>query len=172
MLVNADAEVLRLRAALRDLVALSTIPATWVGREPPAVAAGLADALIELLQVDFASVHLCDPGGAGAVDIVRGSGWVTFPQWLERYLAARRPLATRQIIPDVGGGESPCRGVVHPIGVDAEGGLVAVACARTDFPTETEQLLLSLAANEAATAFQRARLMHERRRAEEELRGA
>jgi hypothetical protein len=30
MLVNADAEVLRLRAALRDLVALSTIPASWV----------------------------------------------------------------------------------------------------------------------------------------------
>ena len=39
-----------------------------------------------------------------------------------------------------------------------------------DFPTEIDQMLLSVAANQAATAFQRARLVHERRRAEEELR--
>src|SRR5438445_454444 len=33
-------DIHRLRTALRDLVALSTIPAAWVGREPSAVAAG------------------------------------------------------------------------------------------------------------------------------------
>ena len=44
MPVDTDAEILRLRAGLRDLVALSTIPATWVGREPRDVAGGLADA--------------------------------------------------------------------------------------------------------------------------------
>ena len=46
MPVDADAEVVALRAMLRDLVALSAIPAAWVGREPAAIAAGLADALI------------------------------------------------------------------------------------------------------------------------------
>jgi len=35
------------------------------------------------------------------------------------------------------------------------------------FPTETDQLLLRLAANHAATAFQSAALVHERMRAEE-----
>jgi hypothetical protein len=40
------------------------------------------------------------------------------------------------------------------------------------FPTETDQLLLRLAANHAATAFQSAALVHERMRAEEELRQA
>jgi len=65
-----------------------------------------------------------------------------------------------------------CRGLVIPVGVNADGGLVAVACDSTDFPTETDQLLLSVAANHAATAFQSARLIHERLRAEEALRQA
>jgi signal transduction histidine kinase/PAS domain-containing protein len=172
MRIDTDAEILRLRAVLRDLVALSTIPATWIGREPPAVAAGLADALIGLLQLDFASVRFCDPGGAGAVDVMRGNAWTTFPRWLERHLATSGRLSGREIIADVGGGKAPCRGVVLPIGVNAEGGVVAAASTRTDFPTDNDQLLLSLAANQAAAAFQGARLIHERRRAEEEVRKA
>ena len=73
MHVNTDANVLRLREGLRDLVALSAIPAVWIGSEPPAVAAGLADALVGLLQLDFAFVRLSDPGGAGAVEVTRGA---------------------------------------------------------------------------------------------------
>jgi signal transduction histidine kinase/PAS domain-containing protein len=172
MLIDTEGEILRLRAVLRDLVALSTIPTAWVGREPPAVAGGLADALIGLLQLDFAFVRLCDPGGAGAVEVIRGDAWTTVPQWLERHLATSGRLAGNEIVPDVGGGEGPRRGVLVPIGVEAEGGVVAAACDRTDFPTEMDQLLLSLAANHAATAFQAARLIQERRRAEEDLRQA
>ncbi len=41
-----EADALRLRRALRDLVALSAVPAVWVGREPSAIAAELADVLI------------------------------------------------------------------------------------------------------------------------------
>jgi len=67
------------------------------------------------------------------------------------------------------GGVEPCRGVAIPIGVNADGGLVAATCDRPDFPDEIDQLL-SVAANYAATAFQSARLVHERRRAEEALR--
>ena len=73
MQIDADAEVARLQAVLRDLVALSAIPALWIGSEPPAVAAGLADALVGLLQLDFAFVRLSDPGGAGAVEVTRGA---------------------------------------------------------------------------------------------------
>jgi PAS domain S-box-containing protein len=172
MLVDTDAEILRLRTVLRDLVALSAIPAAWIGREPPAVAAGLADALIGLLQLDFAFVRLRDASGAGAVDVMRGNAWKAFPEWLERHLASNGRLSGNEIVPDVGGGLEPCRGAVIPIGVNAEDGVVAAACSRIDFPTETDQLLLSLTANHAATAFRSARLIHERRRAEEELREA
>ncbi|TML56954.1 MAG: PAS domain S-box protein [Actinobacteria bacterium] len=159
----------RLRTALRDLVALSTIPAAWVGREPPAIAAGLADVLVGSLHLDFAFVRLCDPNGGAAVDVTRGDAWNAFPEWLQRHVAADGRYSRREVIPDVGGGQ-PCRGLVMPIGVNADGGLVAVACDRSDFPSETDQLLLSVAANHAATAFQSARLIHERRRAEEQLR--
>ncbi|MGB9280250.1 MAG: PAS domain-containing protein, partial [Pseudonocardiaceae bacterium] len=169
---DTNAEILALRAVLRDLVALSAIPTAWVGREPAAVVAGLADALIGLLPLNFVFVRLCVPGVVGGVDITRGTAWKTFPEWLESHLAKKDQLSAKEIISDVDGGIEPCRGVVIPIGVNAEGGVVAAACDRSDFPTEIDHLLLGLAANHAATAFQSARLIHERTRAEEELRKA
>jgi signal transduction histidine kinase/PAS domain-containing protein len=172
MLVDTDAEILRLRTVLRDLVALSVIPAAWVGRDPPAVATGLADTLIGLLQLDFAFVRLHDPSGEGAVEVARGNAWETFPEWLEHHLATSTRISGKEIIPNVGAGVEPSRGVVIPVGVDAEGGVVAAASDRADFPTEIERLLLSLAANHAATAFHGARIIHERTRAEEALRDA
>src|SRR5262244_1572301 len=92
-----------LRAALRDLVALSTIPAAWVGREPSTIAAGLADVLVGSLRLDFAFVRLGDPNGGGAVDVSRGNGWSGFPEWLQRYAAAVGRNVRAAIVPDVGG---------------------------------------------------------------------
>ena len=158
MSVNADAEIRSLRTVLRDLVALSAIPAAWVGLEPTDVAAGLADALTNLLELDFIYVRLCVPGVAGAVDVARGEGWATFPGWLEGHLAECGRLSGRQVVPDVDGGAGGRRGIVIPIGVDAEGGMVAAASGRAEFPSEADQLLLNLAANHAAARFQNERL--------------
>jgi PAS domain S-box-containing protein len=170
MPMGPDADALRLRRALRDLVALSVVPAAWVGREPPAIAAGLTEVLVNSLHLDFAFVRLCDPNGGAAVEIARGSAWQAFPEWLHYYLAVNGRLSRREIVRDIGNGAQQCRGIVIPIGVNAEGGLVAAACDRTDFPTEIDQLLLSVAANHAATAFRTARLLDAHRRAEEALR--
>jgi signal transduction histidine kinase/PAS domain-containing protein len=172
MSVDTDAEVRVLRTALRDLIALSAIPAALAGREPAAVAAGLADVLIELLQLEFVFVRLCVPSAADAVDVMRGTAWQTFPAWLEGHLAESGGFSGIEIISDVGGGPGPGRGVAIPIGVNAEGGVVIAACGAMGFPTAIDQLLLGLAANSAATAFQNAILNHERTRAEEELRRA
>src|SRR5205085_646276 len=79
-------------------------------------------------------------------------------------------LSRREIVRDIGSGAQQCRGIVIPVGVNAEGGLVAAACNDTDFPTEIDQLLLSVAANHAATAFRTARLVDDYRRAEEAIR--
>ena len=149
-----------LRTALRELVALSTIPAAWVGREPPIIAAGLADVLVGSLQLDFAFVRLCDPKGGSAIEVTRGHAWKAFPEWLRTHLGGVGQFSCKEIVADLGGAET-CRGVVIPIGVNAEAGLVAAACTRTDFPSEIDQLLLSVAANHAAAAFQNARLRHE-----------
>lgn len=61
--MGPEADALRMRTALRDLVALSAVPAVCVGRQPPAIAAGLADVLVNALYLDFAFVRLCDPNG-------------------------------------------------------------------------------------------------------------
>src|SRR5882672_10777720 len=141
---DTDAEIVALRTMLRDLVALSAIPTAWVGREPAAVAAGLADTLVGLLQLDFVFVRLYVPSVAGEVDATRGKAWNTFPEWLESRLVGNRRVSGMEIIPDIGDGE-PAHGIVIPVGVNAEGGVVAAACSRIDFPTEIDRLLLRLA---------------------------
>src|SRR2546425_11751317 len=75
---DPQAEIPGLRTALRDLVALSTIPAAWVGREPSAIAAGLADVLIGSLRLDFAFVRLCDPTGGAPVEASAGGSRAAF----------------------------------------------------------------------------------------------
>jgi PAS domain S-box-containing protein len=153
-------ETLAQRTALRELAALSTIPAAWGRREPPIIAAGLADVLVGSLCLDFAFVRMCDPKGGAAIEVTRGEAWETFPTWLRSNLGDAGRFSRKQIVTDLGGAE-PCRGVVIPIGVNSESGLVAAACTRTDFPSEIDQLLLSVAVNHAAAAFQNARLRNE-----------
>jgi hypothetical protein len=53
MTVGLEADAPRLRRALRDLVALSTVPAAWVGREQPAIAAGLENSAARLPERNF-----------------------------------------------------------------------------------------------------------------------
>src|SRR4051795_4405050 len=172
MRVDTEDDVLRLRAGLRDLVALSGIPAAWIGSEPPAVATGLAGALVGLLQLAFAFVRLSGPGGAGAVEVPRGSAWTSFPEWLDGRLATSAGFPRTEVVPDIGDDSARRRGLAVPVGVNGEGGVVAAASERSDFPTPMDQLLLSIAANHAAAAFQSARLILARKRAEEELRRA
>src|SRR5215813_10636183 len=113
---DSPADIRRLRTALRDLVALSTIPAAWVGREPPAIAAGLADVLVGSLHLDFAFVRLCDPKGGIAVEVTRGNTWKEFPEWLQNHYGGVGQLSRKEIITEVGGDGEPCCGVVIPIG--------------------------------------------------------
>jgi signal transduction histidine kinase len=168
-------ENLRLRAALRDLVALSTIPAGWIGIEPRTIAAGLADIMAGSLGFDFAFVRLLDPNGGITIDVASGSATREFLDWLQTQLSTFDDSLRKQIVPNVVGFDDrlkSLRGIVIPIGFNAYAGLVAIGCERSDFPTETDRMLLTVAANHAATAFRSANLIHERRRAEEEARRA
>ena len=170
MAIDPSAEIARLRATVRDLLALATIPEAWVGREPPAIAADLADLLMESLDLNFAFVRLCDPTGSQVVEVTRGNSWKAFPQWLQQRLAVFGQISRKEIVTNVGGVEESCCGIVIPIGVNSERGLIAAASDRSDFPDPNDQQLLSVAANNAATAFQNAFLIKELRSAQEALR--
>src|SRR6266446_1096199 len=170
MSTDHAAEILGLRSTVRDLLALSAIPEVWVGREPPAIAAELADLLIEALQLDFAFVRLRDPTGSHAVEAIRGDAWNTFPEWLQQRLAVSDQISRNEVVNQIGGPNESFRGIVIPIGVNGERGLVAAASDRRDFPDQIDQQLLSVAANNAATAFQNAFLINELRSAQQALR--
>jgi signal transduction histidine kinase/PAS domain-containing protein len=116
--------------------------------------------LVGSLHLDFAFVRLCDPKGGAAIEVTRGDAWKAFSERLRTHLGGVDRFSCKEIVADLGGAE-PCCGIVIPIGVNAEAGLVAAACTRTDFPSEIDQLLLSVAANHAAAAFQNAHLRHE-----------
>jgi hypothetical protein len=168
--IDQSAEILRLRATVRDLLALSLIPEAWVARDPPAIAADLADLLIGSLKLNFAFVRLGDPIGCQVVEVIRGDGWKGFPEWLQQRFIRFGQVSRTEIVTSVGGVEKSCCGVVIPIGVNSERGLIAVACDRSDFPDQIDQQLLSVAANNAAIAFQNARLINELRIAQKVLR--
>jgi signal transduction histidine kinase len=168
-------ENLRLRAALRDLVALSTIPAGWIGIAPRTIAAGLADILSGSLGFDFALVRLLDPIGGETIDVTGGCATREFLDWLQAQFSTFDGSLRRQIIPnDIVCDErlKSLRGIIIPIGFNAYAGLVAIGCERSNFPTENDRMLLTVAANHAATAFRSANLIHERRHAEEQVRKA
>jgi PAS domain S-box-containing protein len=168
--VEHSDEILRLRAAIRDLLALSIVPEQWVGREPPAIAAELADLLIGSFGLDFAFVRLCDPAGRQVSEVTRGSFWKSFPEWLQHHLAVSGQISRKEIVTNVDGIENPGCGIVIPIGINSQRGLVALASHRPDFPDQLDQQLVSVAANNAATAFQNAFLINELRSAQEALR--
>jgi signal transduction histidine kinase len=166
-------ENLRLRAALRDLVALSTIPAGWIGIDPRTIAAGLADILTGSLDFDFAFLRLLNPAGGATIDITSGCATRELLDWLQVQLSSldeslRKPIA----LDDVDESPKSLRGIIIPIGFNAYTGLVAVGCERSDFPTDTDRMLLTVAANHAAIAFRSANLVHALRQAEEDVRKA
>src|SRR6266481_3178963 len=170
MSMDHSAEVVRLRATVRDLLALSAIPEVWVEREPPVLATELVDLLIESLRLDFAFVRLCDPEMRQTVEAIRGGAWNTFPEWLQQRLAVSGQISHKEVVNQICGPEESCCGIVIPVGVNGERGLVAAACYRSDFPDQTDQQLLSVAANSAATAFRNAHLINELRNAQKVLR--
>src|SRR6186997_3055056 len=64
---NALDENRRLRRTMRDLVALSTLPAIWTGLGQDGIAHSLADALLGMLSLDFVFVRFAGPAGQGDV---------------------------------------------------------------------------------------------------------
>jgi len=52
------AENSRLRRSVRDLVALSALPALWAGRDTPHIAESLADALLSMLRSELVYLRL------------------------------------------------------------------------------------------------------------------
>src|SRR5262245_51657071 len=72
-------ETRTLRRTMRDLVALSALPAVWAGYRPPQVAEGLADVLLATLRLDLVYLRLHGQTEGQRIEVARTAGGPTPP---------------------------------------------------------------------------------------------
>ncbi|MBI3909452.1 MAG: PAS domain S-box protein [Armatimonadetes bacterium] len=165
-------EISRLRRCVRDLVALSALPAVWVGRELRDIAGSLADALLSTLRPDIVYVRLNGSPDGSPLEAARA---YRRPEIAEQAVEIGRALApwlTRDesslppAIPNPAG-SGTVRLAISAIGHEGECGMVVAGSRQTDFPTEMDRLLLGVAANQAAASLQERRLLTALREADQ-----
>lgn len=154
-------ETKTLRRRVRDLVALSALPAVWIGYDPPRIAESLADVLLSALRADFIYIRVRSRSGeapievtrtkrADAADLAQEIAAAVAP-WLKSNTSNPPPSIPNPI------GSGYVRLVITPIGIiqEEEYGALVAGSSRSDFPTETDRLLLSVAVNQVTILFQR-----------------
>jgi len=164
--IEALSDPQELRRCLRDLIALSALPAIWKTYDPQQIADSLGAALISMLNADF--TYLMLPGqqdqplvevtctGDGSADSSVAFRWAIL-EWLPK-----RSLEDTAKIPDPLG-EGNVRIACAPIGSAADAVLVA-GSRNSDFPTGPQRLILRMGANQVAVAVDRWRAETDERR--------
>ena len=164
-----EIEIRRLQGCINDLISVLALPAMWGGKEAAQIVCTLLDVLVGMLRLDFAYAQFKDPADEEPVEMVRLAqsrnpslraqeiGQVLNP-WLADDPRKRPPLVRNPL------GDGDVAIVPLRLGLQDEIGVIVAGCQRADFPAQTERLLLSVAANQAAIGLQEARLLSEQKR--------
>src|SRR5258708_39953984 len=155
-------EVKRLQSCINDLISVLALAAIWSGSESCQMLGTLLDSLLAILRLDFACARLNDSIDGSPVEVVRlAQRQHPFAQPQEvgralgRWLSGDR-TASRFVFPNlVGEGEVALAS--FPLGLQDEGGVLAAASRRADFPTGMSRLLLRVAAKQRAIGLHEAR---------------
>ena len=145
-----------LQRCIRDLVALSTLPAAWQNCDMRQIGSSVVAALISMLDADFVFIALPGDGNQLIPELTRTDSKLN-PASLKRVRAMlqreKAALDSRQefIITNASGGRD-LHVMTAPIGFNGDAALAAGSM-RGTFPTKTEKLLLNTGANQAAIAF-------------------
>jgi PAS domain S-box-containing protein len=167
-------EIKRLQRCINDLVSLLALPAIWSSNEPSQIVEMLLDALLRMVGLDFAVARLGDPASAASIDLFRvadSSKLQLQPQHIGAFIndclqsGGEKPPASTE--GRFGGADISM--IPVPLGIHGEIGMIVLGCERTDFPTQAESLLLSVAANQASIALREAALLKEQKHIAEEL---
>jgi signal transduction histidine kinase len=170
----AGEEIKRLQRSINDLVSVLALPAIWIGGEPSQIVRSLLDALLGMLGLDLVYARLKDPIGAAPIEMARvaqsqiaAAGLREIGELLGPWLDAD-PQQWAALIPNpIGDGELSI--VPLRLGLQGEIGVLVAGSRRTDFPSQTERLILSVAVNQAAIGLQGATLLSEQKRVANEL---
>lgn len=156
-LAQRPTEIQALRQCVRDLAALSALPAIWTHFDPSQIAESVAGALLSMLDLEFVCVSLRGHDDEAPIEVfccketIAGLASTLKPglrDWLSDGRLARTGTVQNLI------GPGPVAICSVPIGVSGEAVIVA-ASRRLDFPTDAQRLLLGVGANEAAIAIGR-----------------
>src|SRR5262249_32756192 len=141
-----------------DLWTPLALPALWTGPESSPVATTLLDVLVRMLCLDFAYLRTTDLTDESPREWIRsatGSNRYEDAQEagraLEPYLAEEASFRIANPV-----AEGTLSIAVFHLGIQDRVGTFVGASQRSDFPSETERLLLQVATNQAAIALQEA----------------
>jgi PAS domain S-box-containing protein len=156
--VEALFDPTELRRCIRDLLALSTLPAILKTFDPNRIADSVAAALASMLDSDFVYILLPGKRDDPAIEVARSGRRIAADSLAAIRAALRDVLLTpssEQVlaVPNPVG-EGVLRIVSAPIGL-GDDAIIVVGSRRSDFPTAAQRLLLGIAANEATIALQR-----------------
>jgi PAS domain S-box-containing protein len=127
-----------------------------------------------MLRLDLIYVRLTDPVGEGPIEMAQ----VAPPRNLTARPEEIGEMVSRWLGPDPRTWATLARNLVGgeditiaplQLGLQGEIGVIVAGSQRADFPGQTERLLLSVAATQAAIGLQEARLLSEQRRVTREL---
>jgi PAS domain S-box-containing protein len=152
-------EIKRLRRCIDDLVSIVALPAIRDGGEPAEIVRALIEALFDRLSLDLIYVRLGAAAGEAPVEVVRvaqpGSPAAgpreigeLFKRWLGDDPQQWPPLARHTV------GDGNMTLVPLRLGLRGEFGVIVAGSRRADFPRQTESLVLSVAATQAAAGLQ------------------
>ncbi|HEV7387598.1 MAG TPA: ATP-binding protein [Gemmatimonadaceae bacterium] len=156
-----------LQSCVRDLVALSTVPSTWIGRSPIAIAESVRDLMESMLRPDSVYVELQDRTRGHTYVASAHVKAVASPNDPDSVLY--RDVSTEPLLFD---SEIELSLASLPIGLEGKLGRVAVGASRPHFPTELELLIMQVAANQIAVTLEHIELVSAHEKAEHELEAA
>lgn len=164
--IDELSEPQELRRCIRDLVALSSLPAIWKSYDMRQIADSVAAALLSMLQADVIYVTLPGLRGESVANVMRTSQPASIePSGPIECVLRGAAQGRREQISEIDNplGKGTLRIVAAPMGAGADAGIVA-GSVNPQFPSETDRLLLGIAANHAMLAIQRWHAEAEQRR--------
>src|ERR1044072_5455459 len=84
-------EIKTLRRRVRDLVAISALPAVWIGYDPPHIAESLADVLLSALRADFIYIRVGGRSDEVPIEVTRTKQWAETGDQAQEIAAAVAP---------------------------------------------------------------------------------
>ena len=173
-LESAVEEVARLRSCLNNLVVVMAIPELWMGSESAQIVSTSLHVLVGMLHLEFAYVRLAGREGEPAREIVQIPGRQELTSQAREITEALNRLQGDNYLAWPPGaqlslGNTKFSTAQTRLGLLGEIGVLVVGSQRFDFPTQTERLLLDVAANQVAIGLQQAHLLHEQKRIAREL---